>query len=258
MNVSVAIDTSGLTRGIAAASQYSKRTLPQIVNTSAYWVAVNARKEMPFVAAEKVDSELGVIATPVVGKRGVALKRKKTLAGKAMGRIGVPLAAMIVVARAKAGSRYNQSTNARYALPKNPFKGVSRAEGAAAMRALVDKMLKARHRSGHFLQAGWLGAIRMLRGLVNASFLQTAAESASGGNNLGTASPASEGATCQASIENLVGLEGQNAASFNQALHRYGTGPLQRAIDGEGRRQMEYALKKAELGLANAAAPSWH
>jgi len=257
----------GLANGIAAAAQYSKRTVPQIVNTSAYWVAVNAKNGMPFVAPERVDSELAVIATPVIGKRGKPLKRKRTFRGgisEGQRRKDVPLAALIVAARANPKSNYNQITNQRYRLPGgNPFKGVSRAEGAARMRELEDRMIKSRHRSGKFLLAGWIPAIRTLAGLAVTKFLRGAGKPSEGaksfyGGELGSAQPARENELeASATIANEVGAEGMNAGNFNRALMLYGIGPLQMAIDQEGERQMAYALKKYEAELAERVNKHW-
>ena len=254
----VQIDMSGLNAGIEAATKYTKRTLPQIVNTAAYWIAVNAKAGMPFVAPDKVDTELAVISHPVIGKRGKALKRKRAFSGgisAAQRNQDAPLAALIVVARARQGSRYNQRTNSRYALTRNPFKGVTRSAGQAAMKVFVDQMIKARHRSGKFLLAGWIPAIKRLMGYTQQKFMRGGASPNEGarnyyGSELGDAKPAVEGNACQAEIINDIGGQGVNATSFNNALMMYGAGPLQRAVDHEGKQQLDYALKKMESEMA--------
>ena len=265
MNVSVKIDTSGLARGIFAASKYSTRTMPQLVNTAAYWVAINAKNSMPFVQPGVIDAQLAVIESPEIGKRGKPLKRRKVFSAgisPLQDRKDVAMAVLIVSARANPASRYNLLTNQLYALGKNPFKGVSRAAGAAAMRALVDKMIKSRHRSPKFLLTGWIPAIRIMARFAVQKFMRGGASPSDGarqyyGADLGTAQVAGEGWACAAAIENDVGMEGKNAANFNSALMKYGAGPLQAAVDQEGERQLAYAMRKYEEELAKVTNGHW-
>lgn len=260
MKLQADIDMTGLIAGTQAAMRFSKRTPAQVINTSIYWVAVNAKNAMPFVTPERVDTELSVISNPVIGKKGKALKNKKVFTPKQSK--DAPLVALIVAARANPNSRYNRLTNSRYALRQNPFKGVSLAAGRAAMRLLIDKMVKARHRSGHFLMVGWIPAVRALLPFSVQKFMKGNArgfmQGHSGGGELGAAEPAKEGSEIvTASITNAVGMEGKNAASFNRALWSYGAPILQDAVDGEGVRQMEYAIKHAEKELEEDVRKFW-
>lgn len=258
LNLTVKIDSSNLNTGLEIASRYTKKTTAEVVNTSALFVAMNARKNMPFVTPERVDTELSVIAHPVIGKRGNVLKNRKTYtAAKQLGG-GAPLAALIVQARASQTSKYNKLTNFRYAISASPFKGKSREAGRAAMAALVDKMIKARHKSGKFLAAGWIPVIGIMRKFARSNLMQTSAPI--GGlesGRLGAAAPAREGFTCTAQIENDVGMEGVNRASFNRALLTYGGPGLQSAVDKVADQEMKYALRKMEEGLVNAVNPKW-
>ena len=251
----VRIDSTGLNRGIVKASKYSKRTLPQIVNTSAYWIARNAQKAMPFVTAQKVDTELGTIVTPKIGKSGKVLSTKS-----ARNRTySSALATLIVLARTNKGSHYNALTKGRYALPS--LRGMSASGFQATLAALVHKMIAARHRSGHFLRAGWIPAIKKLMSKNVARFNRggTWVDDNSGGGfrQLGDATIAQEGVKCQATIENQVGMTGIQAESFNRAMLLHGTGPLQKAMDVEGVKQMEYALRKYNEELAETVRKFW-
>jgi hypothetical protein len=271
MPITVTLDMSRLNRGIEESGRYSRRTTPELVNTAAYWVAVNAKAGMPFVTAERVDTEMGTIVSPVIGVSGKVLKRPKFFSsGKKVSVRGsgggaareVPLAAMIVAARAKAGSKYNQLTNNRYALSRNPFKGFSRSLGAQKMAALVNKMIASRHSSGRFLMAGWIPVVQGLRPYTAQRFLRGGASASEGsgafyGGELGRASAAKEGERCTAVIENDVGGQGENAVSMNRALLQYGSGPLQAALDGEGTRMIEYGLRKMEAELAERVNREW-
>lgn len=247
MNIGVEINMQGFTKGVTAAMAFSKRTPAQVVNTSAYWVAVNAKNAMPYVTPDRVDAELSVIESPVIGKRGKPLKRKKLFTPRESNQ--VPFAALIIAARANPSSYYNRTTGSRYLLTKNPFKGVSRAAGRAAMAALIDKMVKSRHKSGKFLLAGFVPAVQEMAAFAVQKYMPGAPRADRTGyygGSLGSASPAREGDTvASATIMNRVGMEGRNAASFNKALWEIGAPVLQQAVDDEGRKQMEYALKHA-------------
>lgn len=265
MNPHIEVDTSGLVAGINAAKKYSKRTLPQIVNTAAYWVAIYAKNDMPYITPQVVDKELGtVVATTVsVGKTG-KVRRKTLKLGKATGSIvkNAPLAALIINARANYQSVYNQRTARRWALPKSPFAGKSRKAGAAAMRAAVNKLINVRHSAGKFLLAGWVSVIKAMKDKAVHKYAKggaAAGEHSSSyyGAHLGDASAATEGEVAVAVIENLVGMQGKNAASYNQALHLHGDAALQSAVDRRGQEEMNYALKKMEDELAKETNKHW-
>jgi|GEM_PF-3191717 len=273
-NPTVKIDMTGLNRGIEIAQQYSRRSPAEACNTAGYWVAVNTKNAMPAVNVGTVDSQLSLVVVPKIGKRGRPLKRGKAYSGSAGtanqldgGAIGprdVPLAALIVAARAKPGSRYNTLTNARYALSRNPFAGVTRAAGRAAMRALVDKMAKGRRSSVSFLKATWVQPVKTLKRYVSSRYSPPGSGDPSDGNkqylggNLGHADPAKAGgpvATCV--IASDVGTEGKNRASMDRAQQTIGAPILQAAIDREGRAAMQYYLDKSAAELEkdfNAAA----
>ncbi len=257
---------TNLQRGLALASAHTKRTLPELVNTSGYWIAINAKAGLPFVTPEKIDIELWTIKTPVIGARGKPLKRKKFYrAGFSPQQRSeaAPLAALIIQARARPGSAYNDLTNNRYALAASPFKGVSREAGAARMAALIDKMIKQRHRSGHFLIAGWIPNIRTLAPLASQKFLRGGPSPLEGqrsyyGANLGEATPARPNLLlCICKIENHVGTQGPNAANFNRALILYGQPGLQSAVDREGKQQAQYGLQKAGAELKQLVDKHW-
>lgn len=261
MTVTADIDVSGFNKGFAFAKEYTKRTVSEVMNTSAYWVAVNFKQVLPFVTPQTIDSQLKVIKQDVIGKRGKVLKNKKKYVQFTGG--GVPVAALIIAARANPSSRYNQLTNSRYKLPKNPFKGVSRATGQAAMAALIDYMIKKRHSSGKFLIAGIIPAIRTLYPLSKQKFIKGGFSprsdfNAARGQQKGFAIPAREGETnVTATIESDIGMTGRNAESHNRALLTIGTPLLQRAADNEGAKNMQYALDKMAKELESGVNKHW-
>lgn len=266
LKIRCVIDTRKLNRGLVLAARFTKRTPAQAVNTAACEVAIGAKNGMPFVTAQTIDTELLVMSVPKIGKSGRVLQqftkkgksvaKNKILYGTRMGKYAatseVPLTALIIAARAKPGSNYNRITGGRYALDRNPFKGFSRALGQFKMTTLIDNMIKARHRSGHFLMAGWIQCVKTLlpfsvnkgRDRMRGPPLEGRTEYY--GADLGDALPAMEGGTMALCIiTNNIGGAGKNAFSFNQALWEHGQLPLQRAVDGEGAAQLQYFLDRA-------------
>lgn len=259
--IKVDINMRGLERGMAAGLLFTKRTPVQVVNTAAYWVALNTRDAIPYVTPERIDTELSVIENPVIGKRGKPLKRKKIYNPKVAGN-EAPLAALIVAARANPNSYYNRVTNSRYLLSKNPFKGVTRSAGRAAMAHLIDKMVKARHKSGRFLKSSFVPIVRALFPFTAQKYLPGGGSVSGGsssyyGTSTGVASPAREGNRIIATISSLLGMEGRNAPSHNRALWTFAAPVLQNAVDNEGKKQMEYALKKGGEEFKEALEKHW-
>lgn len=259
MNVKCTIDSSGINNAIAFGARWTKRTPAQVVDTVGCEVAIGAKNDMPFVTVPTIDAELGMMVSPKLGKRGKQVKGnqftgngKKVLVTRKGVATPVPLAVLIIQARARSGSKYNADTNNRYAGP-SPFKGVTQLRGMAAMAAAVSKMIGRRHSSGSFLLAGWIETIRTMlpfsvnrfrRGSSNGPPLEGARSYY--GANLGGAEPAQAGsvnAVC--TIHNDIGYIGANAASFDKALQEHGAPALQRALDREGRNTMDFALKAA-------------
>lgn len=240
--VTVKIDMTGFNRGFALASEFTKRTPADACNYAGKEVAFGAYKNTPFVTIEKIDSELDVIKVPVIGKRGKPLARKKRFIANPSNP-GVSLAVLIIQARARPGSRCNQLTGGRWALGQSPFKGVTREAGQRAMAAMVDLMTKQRHRSPHFIAAGWLTSFYELKKLVSTKYGGGGGLPPNSHPELGDVQPAKPGTTAVCVIENDVGLEGKNP-SHNRALMTIGTPALQAALDNEGRKGMDYFLSK--------------
>lgn len=249
----VTIDARNLNNGLKIAQEFTSKSMADACNYAAKEVAYAAFKETPVTTAARVDSDLGKIIVPVLNKNGTISKSKRNYKGGKMGtKAGnetVPLTVLIIQARARPGSHYNQITGGRYALTKSPFKGVSRAAGRAAMAALESSMIKGRRRAANgFIRAGWLPSIKVLRALTSRLNYGTTTIPENLNEGLGTVYPAKyndKQASC--TIESDVGFgssAGLNHASNNEALMRVGTPALQKAIDGVGVKQFEYILKK--------------
>lgn len=253
MSIYAKVDSSRLRAAIKWRMEAvrSKRTLRQVVCTAAHEVAIGAMERTPHVWPGKIDAELNVAIAPRFGKRGKLLgynRRKRnyaSLAGTATLHPSVPLAALIIQARTNYQSVYNARTNRRYYMPNSPFKGVSRAAGRAAMRDAVNKMIKARHSSPHFLASGWKPVIA---GLAPESANRFRASMSTGAHDFKPGKQVvtivDNGSAVYVRIENAVGLQGANAKNFNNALWQYGAPALQRAIDVEEIKMLAYIRDK--------------
>jgi hypothetical protein len=268
IQITCRVDTSMLEAGIDWAQKYTTRTLPQAVNTALYWVAINAREGTPFVTQDRINQDMGIVVKTRV--RGKLLPSSSKLTKNRVASSGrtvridnkdVPRAAAIVAARANAGSAYNKLTTSRWAMTDNPFKGVSRAAGRAAMAALVRAMLAARRgQSTKYLYAGWLPAISILYPHSVQKFIRGGPSAKRGGKinfDLGAAQPAQPGVQCAAMIQNSVGMVSKTGPKANEALVKYASDALQRTIDSEGQKNMDYALREMEKEMAAMVNKLW-
>ncbi len=250
MNVGCKIDMTQITESIRLSSQYSKRTLPQVINTAAYWVAVNAKQDLDYVPITRIDSQLGVTYAQGRTPKGKISRSKKN-------RVIVlqqnSLAEKIIMARMVPSSKYNRLTRNRWAQSVSVLAGKSVQERASIVSAMAQKMVKRRHSASKFLIAGWIPAIRILLPLSDQKMrLGTGGLETAVGIDKGNASPATEGLTVTASIENDIGMKGVNAEDYNKALQIHGAPGLQKAVNEEGNRQMTYALSKMGQGIESS------
>lgn len=246
---------TGFNRGHALAVQFTKKAPAESANYAGKEIAYTAFKNTPFVTPQKIDAELDIITLAKLGKKGQKLNTKyaknRNYVSATADESG---AASIVRLRAWAGSKYNQLTNQRYFISGSPFAGLKGAARMAVIDVYVQTMINARHKSGHFLAAGWLPSIRILKAVVNPQLGGAAKIPSNYNDALGTAEAARAGQpVVQCVIENDVGLDGKNAASHNHALLTIGLPALQRAVDTVGKKELEYALKK--LGYENFQVP---
>ena len=264
------VDTRRLTEAIRWRRDALKsRSMREIVCTAALEVAIGARANMPYVEQSTIDSELGVFVTPPMNKRGsrAIYTRKNRIYGSMRQNLtqkpwlhtNAPLAALIVNAQVNYQSVYNARTNRRYYRAASPFKGKSPIAGRAAMSAAINRMIRSRHSSTHFLQSAWVDAIRALAPhSVNRGRARLAGP---GGGNPGTwhnphgsAIITENNASVSVFIENAIGLEGPNAQNFNAALWLHGSAGLQAAIDAEAASMTRHILEQLAKDDAKANA----
>lgn len=265
------IDATNLNFGIALARVYSKRTPAAAANTAGYFIARQARVDTPAVTMGRIDTELGVLSTPMLatrGKRkGLALKsgRKNISVDSAItagaGQFSsVPLSWLLISARAKSGSKYNKQTANRFALSVHPLKGKRLSQFATVMAAAVQRMISARHSSTNFFASAWIPVIQTLEQFVAAKYRRFGAAAPSSAEKRrvpadhGRAIAAREGSlTAFCTIENLIGMSGrfgQLDARRNAALHAVAGPALQSAINKEFDKTMKYVAEQE--WLANA------
>lgn len=260
-------DQNRMNRAILARIALMGRTAAEIVNTAAYWIAVNTKNAVPFSTIQRIDTDTNVAVDLVKTKRGKRFLKgnKFQAANRSFGNLGnmahlaqyaeVPLLALVINARVNPYSRYNRSTGGRYALTESPFKGKSRAEGAAAMLGAMCRVLAGRHSSIKYLLSGEIPAIRTLRPLAVNKYRAGVASPMSDFGSYhetnpvrGYAIPASEGFTTFAKIVNATGTIGRNQEAQNAALWRYVAPARERAIEIEAVLMEQYVTRAMAKG----------
>lgn len=213
------LDTREFSSTLRRYAGYSKRALPVILNTKAFYIARRATVETPKASSSKIAKELREPRLQrTVNKKGRATNRKTTL-----GRL------IIMARRARAG------------LP-----GLSKTELTSAVKGLI----AARKRSVAFLKSGWLPAIKRLEPLAERVGIKPRVD-VSGkqyGRAKGSASPAVGGFSPRASITNDAlpkarGVFKSLGGNRQQAL-KFAGPALQRAFGHEMRSMKDYIERK--------------
>ena len=252
------IDASSLNRAVSMALEVTQQEPRNLVINTGRGIAIRAKELTPFVAQATIDTELGVISTPILSTRG---KRKGLPLKSGKKTIEIPdqsMAIRIVLARLWPGSDFNQRTNQRWAIDRAQFSPGGGVAGFwAAVQAAAKRMVSARHSSTNFLQAGWSSVYRKLTQLrygapplvppdefIGPMPLRGAFE------ELGGITLSGSGASASLLMENLVGMRGVNAESYNEALHKHGTGPLQQAIEDKAQEMQSRYLPRWQAKLA--------
>lgn len=268
------LDASGLNSILAAAREFNRRTPSQAANIAGGWIAYRWLHNMPKASIGTMDVELGTAVVLQPKKIGTGFKRAKRTQKFASGRtvslshgsraFNVPLAAAIIqasvirpdIGATPSAKRYNFLTNFRFARLQSPFRGVSRATGAAMMRAAVHRLIAARHSSSAFLKSAVGAAYRTMRPFLKGySPGAPPSDFKTRGQPKGHAIPATEAnPTCLISADiGMAGTPSNQLAKYNEALWRYGAPALQSAIDTETSKATEYVGKKFAELVANPA-----
>ena len=248
VNFTNSVDFSELNRLIPSIVAFGRRTLREQCVTSAALICLDAQRNTAAASVGQIDSELEVEITGYTAKgRRSRAKRPFEKRVTAAAGVRVPLAVLIVMARTNPDSNYSRLTGNRWPLslgmlPSGPGSGGARA---AMIAAWVTRMTLSRHSSTHFLQHGWAPAIRTLLAdpayFAGKSKMQIRAQvkinpvNTLSTDELGQAVVELSGDNCTVMAENAVGGNGNEvlAAKHRAALIRFGTQPLQDAVDRE-------------------------
>jgi hypothetical protein len=269
------LDATGFNKLVEAARVFNKRTPAVAANVAGLYVARQARYETHKISVPpgRMDAELAVEVTPRISARtGKPVSRRtknpnnvRALAGPPSYKPAIPFTWLIIGARAKPFSNYNQRTGQRYALAQHPFKGQRRSQFGKIMAAYVKRMVSSRHSSSGFLQSGWIACIiegeqyvpgKYRRGGTSGPPPLDGKRAAPG---LGGFIPAVEGENAQCSIENKVGMLGGNSVLMqrrNAALWEAGEPALNHAIAIQAEITLRYIVEqeaRAQFGPLKAA-----
>lgn len=228
--VTFRIDSREFDEALRQYVEVSTRSLPDILNKKAFFIARRAVRETPATPKDTIVSQLGRVTRSKHGVRTMLAKSSATYPERS-GKAGeAPLAALIINAR----------------LGREGYPGLY----GASMKAAVAELIAARSRSRGFIKSGWLPAIHKLDAVLHDRRGEPPADHGPArqyGAAKGDALPARPGFRCKAIIEN--GASGTHET--HQALIKYGGPALQRAFNFEAasmmaevaRRQFEEAKK---------------
>jgi len=248
------IDMTRLNAAMDAAQAFSRKAPADALNFTAYMIAKEAGKRTPYVTISTIDADLSVTAGVKIGKRGKPIKGKQYKSGASGSGANpeVSLAVLIIQAEGQAFSDFNRQTGHRWFRQYgSPWRGRSRAAGAAAMAAAVHALIANRHRTPHLLQAGFGDIKARLRpfimGFYSKGYDEDAPAYTKSLTDFGSATRAQYGTTTPVVVmSNDVGMEGKNSDSNNRALWEKGAPALQAAVDSEADRQWAYAVMKSQ------------
>lgn len=217
----------------------SSKTLQEIINTKAYYIARKALWFTKKADAPKIREELGEVkGTALVrlksGKWSHSKKNVQSFFTRGGARAEAPLLALIIQKQSKKSGQ------------GSPWKGRSRAAGAAAMLEAMRRKLNARVQSIAFLRAGWLPGIRTLAPLADKGGSLPPIDARQRGQPKGYAKPAGAGFNPVAEIVN-------KATTYRDqkgALIKYGGPALQQAFDDEALDMQVYIERKMKEDAA--------
>lgn len=221
----------------------SSKTLQEVINTKAYYIARKALWFTPKADIGKIREVLGEAkAMNLVRLKSGRWSRNKKNTVSFFGRGG---ATSTKTGRAPYLALIVQKRRGRAGHP-SPWKGLSRAAGAAAMLQVMRQVFGARLRSVAFLKAGWLPAIRELAPYAEKSAGLPPMDGKQVGRPKGGARAAQPGFNPVAQVLNNASASRDTRA----ALMRYGAPALQKAFDDEAFDMTTYIKRKMQPDAA--------
>ena len=217
----VKIDLTKFNQTMREYVRVSKRSLAEICNQKAKWIAIFALNLTPKTAQSRIEQELGIVVKEqVTSKRGkVKTKRKAQLV---QGKGGPRLALIINARRGKAGKP-----------------GLNRGK----MNRAILAALGARKKSKGFLAIGWWAAIKKLTTVIrgNAGGPRPDRSVKVRGKEKGRATIAKDFAfMCHSIIENSVRGGKRLKARVSMLINKY----AQQAVNKEEQSMRAYIDKK--------------
>ena len=221
--------------------QVSRRTIPEIVNSKAYFIARRAIYETPKANKLAIGKSLSklLLSLKTTAKGGKMVLKTVTRYGRLGQTSQVPLAALLV----------------------NWQRGQRGKPGlyGEKMKAAVEHFILNRQRTIAFIRSGWLPAVKILAPFVKSKkgAAPNDPETKQHGRQKGGAVPAREGFRVAARIENAIAAGGKNAEHHGEAVNKYAIPALQRAFANEEasmRQYMEDKLKESahSVGIRTA------
>lgn len=220
-------DQSKFDAAMVEYARYSKRTIQQIINTKAWYIARKAIWFTHKADPNRIKAQLGqAITVNALNKNGKTVKKRVLTLVKSQQK-NAPLAALIVNARRGAAGK----------------KGLS---GKKMVRAIT-QMLSARVRSVAFTKSGWLTAVRKLEPLADRRGkppIDTAAKRI--GRDKGDAKPSGLMWNAVAQIMNLASAKRDK----NNTLQTMGARGLAKAFSDETASMNKYVEDKMKADAA--------
>ena len=198
-------------------------TLPDELNRHGYYIATKASQNTPKVAAETVRTELGATARmSVKNSEGKSERKSVPIYLTKANKRKMSLAEAII--RSKIAKRGGEQPS------------------DSAIQDMIAKMIGSRMKSLAYLSSGWPPAIRQL---FAAAFDKPSARGVKGvkqwGTDQGKAIPAKPGWKSKVTIENSANGKSREDG---EALIKYGTPPLQKALDDEASSMMVKVVER--------------
>lgn len=266
--ISAEVDTSGLRAVIPDLVDYGRRTTAEQCVTSLGMILQDAQNSTKAVGIEEMDAELDYIPAEIklyTDSNGKTHTKENTA--------NLTEGELIVMARSRPDSNYNQITGGRWRLQK-PLLTVGKfikAYGDAGMikdilfhwiQDKAEQMKRARHSSGHFLQAGYIEARNLCVSsplFKNRFRARSMADSTNSlntinPNNLGELKMTSVGQTFQVVGENNVGDRAGQGSPILDAKHRdalltHSLPKAQEAVDREAVSLQVELARRIEIGM---------
>ncbi len=217
--VGTQVDYSSVLKALELAAQSSGRKLSKLLKDTALATAYKWQKATPAMNQGWIDNamQVDVISFTNAGRNRISKAKRgtkftSTPASPFLPAKAVPLGVLVIMARHRAGSRWNNMTDNRWSLAGVSLPG---GKGSAKARqqqiaAELTRMIRSRHSSTHFLQHGITDIIKDLKriGASGDGFVTATVQDSTGRAQLGFASASGVGELQWLKIENAIGTEG--------------------------------------------------